>query len=188
MRIRVVNEKIAEGEVVVGRKPDLLFDIDGFAATPPPGKPVAKEARTSRESMIAAAQSYFDGIQNHDSSKVLHVDGCRRLENGQLTAGPASSVGSAGNVIRGDCGSNLENFKATISEVVHRRYPVVDEEAGVVLAMVVFNRPPGARRDNGSWYPRNLLTEVFEIEDGRIRNIWAIMHYMDPDIPTAPEW
>jgi hypothetical protein len=193
MRIRVADGKINEGEVVVGRKVDLLFDADGFTASPPPDKPLAKQARTSREALIAAAQSYFDGIQNHDSSKVLRVDGCGRFENGQVTAGPvpnapAQSGSAGGAVIRGDCGSSMESFKTTISEVVHRRYPVVDEEAGVVLGIVVFNRPPGAKRDNGSWYPRNLLTEVFAVENGRIRNIWAIMHYMDPDVPSAPGW
>ena len=193
LRIRVTNGRISEAEVVVGRKSDLIFDADGFAANPPPDKPVSNQARTSRERMIAAAQSYFDGIQNHSSSGVLHVDGCTRLENGVLTAGPVPATPAppgpeSGIVIRGDCGSNLEAFITTIAAVDYRRYPVVDEEAGIVLAMVVFNRPPGAKRDNGSWYPRNLLTEVFAVESGRIRAIWAIMHYMDPDNPDAPGW
>ena len=69
-----------------------------------------------------------------------------------------------------------------------RRYPVVDEEAGVVLGMVVFNRPPGAKRQDGSAYPRNLLTEIFVIEKGRIKGIYAAMHYMTPDNPDAPGW
>ena len=37
---------------------------------------------------------------------------------------------------------------AQISDVVHRRFPIVDEEAGVVIGMGVFNRPPGAKRDS----------------------------------------
>jgi hypothetical protein len=41
---------------------------------------------------------------------------------------------------------------------------------------------------DGTLWPRNLLTEVFTVEDGRIRGIWAAMHYMTPDVPTAPGW
>ena len=75
-----------------------------------------------------------------------------------------------------------------ISGVSNRRFPVADEEAGVVIGMGVFNRPPGAARADGTLWPRNLLTEVFVVEDGRIRGIWAAMHYMTPDVPTAPGW
>lgn len=65
---------------------------------------------------------------------------------------------------------------------------VVDEEAGVVIGMGVFNRPPGAARANGTLWPRNLLTEVFAIESGKIAAIHAAMHYLEPDVPTAPGW
>jgi hypothetical protein len=54
--------------------------------------------------------------------------------------------------------------------------------------MGVFNRPPGAARANGTLWPRNLLTEVFAIENGRIATIHAAMHYLEPDVPTAPGW
>ena len=74
-----------------------------------------------------------------------------------------------------------------IAAVVNRRFPVVDEEAGVVVGMGVFTRPPNARRADGTLWPRNLLTEVFAVEDGRIRRIWAAMHYLDDGVP-APGW
>ncbi len=190
VRIRVVNKKITEGEVVIGRKSDGMFSADGLTANSPPEKPVAKGARSTREAMIVAAQSYFDGIQNHDSSRVLSAKGCVRIENGVMTAGPVPGppASEAGPPIKGDCGSNMEDFKATIAAVDHRRYPVVDEEAGVVLGMVVFNRPPGAKRRDGTPFPRNLLTEIFAVENGRIRGIYAAMHYMTPDNPKAPGW
>ena len=181
VRIRVVNMKITEGEAVIGRKSDGMFDARGLMANPPPEKPVAKAARSSRKAMIAAAQSYFDGIQNHDSSHVLSAKGCVRIENGVMTAGPVPGPPAfeAGPPIKGDCGSNLEDFKTTIAAVDHRRFPVVDEEAGVVLGMVVFNRPPGAKRRDGTPFPRNLLTEIFAVENGRIHGIYAAMHYTD---------
>ncbi len=190
LRIRVLNMRITEGEAVIGRASDGMFNADGLTADPPPQKLLPKEARSSREAMIAAAQSYFDGIQNHDSSRVLSKKGCVRIENGVMTAGPVAGPPAVdgGPPIKGDCGSNMEDFKATIAAVDHRRFPVVDEEAGVVLGMVVFNRPPGAKRRDGAPFPRNLLTEIFAVENGRIRGIYAAMHYLTPDNPNAPGW
>ena len=193
LRIRVVDKKITEAEHVVGRRIDGMFNPDGLTANPPLEKPIDKASRSSRAAMVAAANSYFDGIQFHDSAKVLGTQGCERIENGVMTAGPkpgpapVPSLGG-GPPVKGDCGSFMEDFKATIAEVKPRRYPVVDEEAGVVLGMVVFNRPPGAKRQDGSAYPRNLLTEIFVIEKGRIKGIYAAMHYMTPDNPDAPGW
>jgi hypothetical protein len=143
--------------------------------------------------MIAAANSYFDGIEHHDSSLVRHQNGCVRIENGVMTAGPVPPGGAApavagGPPVKGDCGSYLEDFKATIAAVVHRRFPVVDEEAGVVLGTVIFNRPPGAKRGDGTLFPRNLLTEFFTIETGKVSGIYAAMHYLTPEIPDAPLW
>jgi hypothetical protein len=198
LRIRVVNRKITEGELVIGRQIDGMFSADGLSANAPPEAPVAKEARSSREAMVAAAQSYFDGIERHDSSVVLGQKGCVRIENGVMTAGPIPAANStapaqaqsaaSGPPVIGDCGSHMDIFKATIAAVDHRRFPVVDEQAGVVLGMVVFNRPPGAKRGNGTPFPRNLLTELFVVENGRIRGIYAAMHYLVPENPDAPGW
>jgi hypothetical protein len=191
LRIRVVNKKITEGELVIGRKIDGMFNADGLSANPPPATPIAKDARSSREAMVAAAQSYFDGLDRHDSSGVMGQKGCVRIENGVMTAGPVPAVpvaGTSGPPVIGDCGSHMDIFKATIAAVDHRRFPVVDEQAGVVLGMVVFNRPPGAKRGDGTPFPRNLLTEIFVVENGRIHGIYAAMHYLVPDIPDAPGW
>ena len=196
LRIRVVNRKITEGELVIGRKVDGMFNADGLSANAPPVGPIAKEARSAREAMVAAAQSYFDGLERHDSSAVLGQKGCVRIENGVMTAGPIpasqlappQSAPAQGPPVIGDCGSHMDIFKATIASVDHRRFPVVDEEAGAVLGMVVFNRPPGAKRGDGAPFPRNLLTEIFVVENGRIGGIYAAMHYLVPDNPEAPGW
>jgi len=186
LRIRVVDKKITEGELVIGQKVDGMFNAEALVANAPPEAPVAKAVRSSRKAMVAAAQSYFDGIEHHDSSLVLGHKGCVRIENGVMTGGPISE--SAAFPVKGDCGERMENFKATIAAVDHRRFPVVDEEAGVVLGMVVFNRPLGAKRGDGTPFPRNLLTELFVVESGRIRGIYAAMHYLSPENPDAPGW
>jgi hypothetical protein len=189
LRIQVTaGGKITEGELVVGRKADLAFDATGLTANPPPAGPVAKEARSSRQAMLAAARSYFEGIHFSSSAMVLAHRGCPRIENGQMMTGRPVQNPAPGQPAVTDCFTNLEGFKATIAAVVARRFPVVDEEAGVVFGTAVFNRPPGAKRQDGSLYPRNLLTEVFAVENDRIRGIWAAMHYMSPDVRNAPGW
>jgi hypothetical protein len=188
LRIRVVDRKITEGELVVGRKSDITFDAEGLSAAPPPDGPVSSSARSSRKEMVTAANSYFDGIEHHDSSRVFSYPGCVRIENGVKVTGRPIPNAAPGKPATTDCSNNLEVFQSTISQVAHRRFPVVDEEAGVVLGMGVFNRPPGAKRSDGSIYPRNLLTEIFFVENGRIRAIYAAMHYMTPDNPNAPGW
>jgi hypothetical protein len=195
MRIRVSAGRITEGEVVIARQTDVIFDAVSLAANVPPEKAPVETKPATREAYLAAARSYFDGVQNHLGSSVLAFKGCTRIENGVLTAAALPTRGTApapasslpGIVIRGDC-TALEGFKTTIAAVSHRRFPVVDEQAGVVLGLAVFDRPPGAVRDDGKPYPRNLLTEIFAIENGKIRSIWAIMHYMQPDVPYAPGW
>jgi hypothetical protein len=200
LRIRVVNRKITEGELVMGRPGEGILSIDGLTAHPPPiGAPaakIAKNARSTREGMAAAANSYFDGLQSHDGTHVLAHKGCVRIENGVTTGGkpvdapgaPTPAAVKGAPPVSADCAASMEGFKATIAAIDHRRFPVIDEQAGVVLGMVIFNRPPGAKRSDGTPFPRNLLTEIFAVENNRIRGIYAAMHYMVPDLPDAPGW
>ena len=70
---------------------------------------------------------------------------------------------------------------ANILAVTARRFPVVDEEAGVVLSLVLFERKPGVAMR------RNLLAEWFFIEQGKIRSIYASMYYPDQEA-MVPNW
>ncbi len=135
LRIKVDNRRITEAEWVIGRSdPGRQLDISGLVANPPPDHPVAKENRSAREVMIAAANSYFDGVETHDGSVILAHPGCFRIENGRALTGRPPFT---------DCTASLERVQ--IPATVARRYPVVDEEAGVVLGMTIFIRPPGVK-------------------------------------------
>ena len=70
---------------------------------------------------------------------------------------------------------------ANIFAVTARRYPIVDEEAGVVLGLALFERKPGVAMR------RNLLSEWFFIEQGKIRSIYASMFYPEQEA-MAPNW
>lgn len=199
LRLKVEDRKITEAEWVIARKDGFgpngpsgaLLNPDSLIANPPPDRTVAKEARSSREAMLAVANSYFDGLTTHDGAIIMHEPGCTRVENGTITAGRGRSGRGAAQDGRGgqpapvavpaggDCSSNLEQIN--ISLVAARRYPIVDEEAGVVLGMVVFMRKPGTPMR------RNLLTEFFFIDNNRIRSIYAAMFYPPSDAPV-PNW
>jgi hypothetical protein len=190
LRLKVENRKVTEAEWVIARTVPLPVNAppaasgrgptgpEGLAANaPPPDKPLPKEARSSREAMIAVANSYFDGLQAHDGSVVIAHPGCVRVENGGTVTGMGR--GRGGEVVdRGDCTAGLQNFTMRVAA---RRYPVVDEETGAVLGMVVFIRPPG------SIQKRNLLTEWIMVDHDKIRGIYAAMFYPDPESPV-PNW
>jgi hypothetical protein len=187
LRIRVVDRRVTEGELVIGRRESGIFNAENLLANPPAERTLPAGERVARDAMVRAANSYFDGLQTKDGRAILSRPGCIRIENGVTMTGvrPGRGQGAAP-VDLGDC-ANMANM-GQIAAVVNRRFPVVDEEAGVVVGMAVFNRPPGAKRANGTLWPRNLLTEVFVLEDGRVDAIYAAMHYLEPDVPTAPGW
>jgi hypothetical protein len=58
---------------------------------------------------------------------------------------------------------------------------MVDPEAQVVVASVVFIREPlNPKR-------RNYFMEVFYMDGGKITSVYAAMTYVDPKLP-APNW
>jgi hypothetical protein len=67
-----------------------------------------------------------------------------------------------------------------IFAVTARRY-FVDEEAGAVLCIGIFQRKPGVA------LRRNLLGEWFYIEQGKIKTVYAAMYYPDADA-MIPNW
>ena len=110
--------------------------------------------------------------------------GCGRAENGSpAPAGrflpPATAAAPGAAAPTNDCVSGLANFN--LSMVVARRIPLVDEEAQMVLGMAVFIRRPGSPT------PRNVFSEWFNVEEGRIRTIYTAMFYPAPEL-AVPNW
>jgi hypothetical protein len=209
-RIRVEDRKITEAEWYIaraddpglngprqpGQGPANLFNPDAFIANPPPDRvSVPKDKRASRELLLAITNSYFDGLTTHDGTIIMAHPGCTRTENGTAMGGPRGGGGGRGGAAAGrggqagaaptapqaptDCTSGLANFNAQL--VAARRYPVVDEEAQVVLAFALFIRRPGSPT------PRNAFSEWFYIDDNKIRSIYTAMFYPAPELPV-PNW
>jgi hypothetical protein len=196
VRLKVENKKITEAEWIIARKGDPglngpaggnVFDPDNLAANPPAERVLSKDARMPREALVAITNSYFDGITTHDGSIIMAYPGCVRLENGTTMTGRGARGGRGADAAeRGgappavtDCTSGLETIN--IQNVAARRYPVVDEEAGVVLAMAVFIRKPGTTTR------RNVFAEWFVIENNKIRTIYSAMFYPPPEM-AVPNW
>ena len=203
VRLRIENRTLTEAEWYLarandpglngprqpGRPPANLLNPEYLIANPPPDRLVPQAQRRSRDELAAIVNSYFDAITSHDGSVALTHPGCGRAENGTPApagrflppvapaAGAAPAPAATGST--NDCVSGLANFN--ISMVVARRIPLVDQEAQMVLGMAVFIRRPGSPT------PRNVFSEWFNIEDGRIRTIHTAMFYPGPEL-AVPNW
>jgi hypothetical protein len=188
-RVKIENRKITEAEWYLARKGDPglngpqvpgqpagnFFEPDNLATVAPSDKPRPKDKRASRETLLGVTNSYFDGITTHDGSIILAHPGCMRVENGRTVTGAGGLNGNAAS----DCASGLANISVQL--VAGRRFPVVDEEAQMVLALATFVRKPNIATR------RNAFSEWFFIEDNKIRSIWSAMFYPSPEAPV-PNW
>jgi hypothetical protein len=187
LRLKVEARRISEAEWVVNRKGDpglgplgggqadaAYWDPAYLAAHAPPERTLPRAERLSRSELVAITNSYFDGLSAREGDLIIAHAGCVRIENGALTTQrPIESGGLT------DCTG--EGAMRNIFAVTARRYPVVDEEAGAVLGLALFQRFPGVDMR------RNLLAEWFYIEQGKIRSIYAAMYYPAPDA-MVPNW
>jgi hypothetical protein len=187
LRLKVEDRKITEAEWILSRKGDAgigpqagrqaaaaFNDSDYLVAHAPAERVVPKGERLSRADLAAITNSYFDGLSVHDGSIIMAHPGCARLENGVLTTQRPVEGGSPT-----DCTGT--GAMVNIFAVTARRYPIVDEEAGAVLALGVFLRKPGVAMR------RNMFSEWFFIEQGKIRSIYSSMFYPEQEA-IVPNW
>jgi hypothetical protein len=187
LRLRVENRRISEAEWVINRRGDpglgplgggqanaAYYDPAYLVAHAPPERTVPRGERLSRSELVAITNSYFDALSARDGDLMIVHAGCVRIENGALTTQRPIEGGWLT-----DCTG--EGAMRNIFAVTARRYPIVDEEAGAVLGLALFQRFPGVDMR------RNLLAEWFYIEQGKIRSIYAAMFY-PPAEALVPNW
>jgi hypothetical protein len=155
--------------------------------------PVAQ--RSTRSELIEIANAYFDGVQRNDGKGFYPIaDDCDRIENGARTTNSPTGPTTPGgfNYMALDCKKQLESgYLAIVTDVHHRRYPLVDVERGVVWSNGIFDlggTVGSIRLTNGETVDMSAfagrassieITEAFKIENGKIRRIEMI----GPSVP-----
>jgi hypothetical protein len=181
LRLGIADAKIVEIEHIVARKGShALFAPDAFRQ-PHPSLAAKVASPLPREKLIAIADSYFEGIEQHNSKVILASDTCQRIENGVQTTGQPGRAST-------NCAHSAD-LLTYIKGVNDRRYPIVDTEHGVVVATILFDIPGEPSSESSPQIsadpqvaarlrqPRTLLlTEWFKIDDGKTQHIEAIMH------------
>jgi len=136
VRLKVENGLVSEAETLVVRQLDsgIKFEGQKFESKPVMNEMLPPAQRLPRERMISFADGYFDTLQLNDGHLFTRFHkNCNRVENGvQTTHNPNFAVVP---VARLGC---EEQFKAGNyrydSRLRARRFPLVDEERGLVLA------------------------------------------------------
>jgi hypothetical protein len=187
LRLRIDGGRIAEAEAIVTRKVENspFPSIDTYV-TPRPlmlaDVPVTQ--RTPRERMIALADGYFDTLQLNDGKLFTHfTEDCERIENGMQTTHnpsfPNYPIAALG------CREQFEKGQYKYDDRLRgRRFPLVDEEKGLVLAggfidhcgkLVDFAWTDGTPVRSFFHFPHSYcLLEAFKIVDGSIAGIEAV--------------
>jgi hypothetical protein len=220
VRFKVQDRRIAEVEVITSREelrpagglgantagimtPKMIDGLNPKAFVSPDVallEPLDAAARTPREQLIAATNSYFDGFSQDKGSTVAFAETCSRRENGMEatgnSAGPvADPAQPAFHIFSGSCAAELDHgFFSALSKVRDRRLLVVDEQQGLVLNVAVFDNRGNVKtvavNDVGSVaVPREFLRpisfiepQLFKIENGKIREIeglsWPVPYGM----------
>jgi hypothetical protein len=199
MRLHVQDGKIDEIETVVHRRTGLpapFGDPSKVTHHPAFSEVLPPERRVSRARLIAVAQSYFNTVERNDGTVFApFTDDCGRLENGISTTAPGTGVsaqpGGGGNAASLASGC-LDQFKLGIyyinKRVRERRFPLVDEERGVVLAsgffdhdneVVTYKLKDGRDMTTALKWPNSItLLEAFRVRDGAIQEIEAVFTYV----------
>jgi hypothetical protein len=147
--------------------------------------------RLPRQQMIAVADAYFSGLQKNDGKGVNgsptypFTNDCHRIENGAPTTNvpaPPNQAPGTINLFSMDCLTQFQKgLYYVVQNIHHRRYPLVDQERGVVWAHCTFDQGtvnsgvlsdgtkhsyPGFNRPSSI-----LVSEAFLIEGGKIRRV-----------------
>jgi hypothetical protein len=144
--------------------------------------------RASRNALIETANMYFTGLQRDDGKGVYpFTDNCNRIENGEQTTNHATP-GAPGGLDVGSLGCKAQfetGFFNFVTRIRERRFMVVDEERGLVLAFAFFDHagnghpwkgPGGAILPGGPTRPFTWeIAELFKIEKVKIRQIEAVL-------------
>jgi hypothetical protein len=198
MRLAVAAGRIAEVETIVCRSMEFgpFPSIETYLAPRPLMlADVAEAQRVPRTRMIAIANGYFETLELNDGT--LHTeftDDCDRVENGLQTTNnphidgyPIAAMG---------CADQFRLGQYIYDDRLRgRRFPLVDEEKGLVLAggfidhtgkVVDVTWTDGVTKTKSVFhFPHSFaLLELFKIVDGRIAGVEAVFITVPYNMPS----
>jgi hypothetical protein len=197
LRLRIELGRITEVEAVYfrpgGGGPNNIAGMDqpGYKPENMWFKSIPPAQRMSRQELISTADAYFSGLQKNDGKGVNgtgtypFTNDCDRIENGSHTTNVPRPPNEPPDTINGFAMDCLAQFKLgyyfVVQKIHHRRYPVVDQERGVVWTHAAFDQGTvnsGVLSDGRKYTFRGfnrpssiLVTESFLIENGKIRRV-----------------
>jgi hypothetical protein len=200
LRLKVVKGQIAEAETLVVRNDGGTRAANNLEKLGHPHplftKEIPEAERMPRAELVKTANMYFSGMEKNDGrGNYPFADDCNRIEMGSLTTNAPVPPGqtrpdpaTASNYSA--TWSCMEQFKSGLLHFVYRirdrRYVAVDRERGLVFAFAFFDHPGGKTRNFETPNGRKVtagpttpwtweIAELFRIEDGKLRQIEAIM-------------
>jgi hypothetical protein len=192
LRLRIENRRIADVETVVSREgtPAHFQHPDGYSVSPVFTAALSGAQRRPRERMIAIAESYYNTKQLNDGTLFGEfAPNCTRISNGVTTShGDHTPVQG--------CRAQFEiGLHKPVDRVRARRYHIVDEEHGVVVAFayldhavryVEYQTLDGGTQRVAVEYPNShRVMEMFRIRDGVVEHVEGIAVfglYLMPDL------
>jgi hypothetical protein len=186
VRIKAPDGRISEIETLVARRdPGSGFkETKELIVRPRLTETLPKDRRVSRAQTIAAADSYFVGLDKATDQGVAFAPDCIRHENGtQLTSNPSLGI----DIAKLNCKQQFATgFSEFITGLRDRRW-IVDDETGVAMSVLFFDHAGTVKKvalKDGTTmevpYPFNRpysfeLFEAFKIDGGQIHEVEAIL-------------
>jgi hypothetical protein len=185
LRLKVQNGAITQIETIKANKGDAdrLWDPDRLKEVPPAFQLSIREPeRDSYYDLIAAADSYWRAFQTNGTPayhRARLLPDSVRFENGVQTTGLVR------NGVFNDTARGFDEGRFIGRNIWDRRYPVVDEERGVVLSIVRFGLKAGAKSQSLATSNDRLVAEFFAIKKGFIQQIQAVLFNLPDAKPTG---
>jgi hypothetical protein len=182
VRLRVEGTLITEIETAAVRGAGgSFFDPDVIVeAYPAFHAPLALDERAPRAELVAIANLYFDAIELSDGSRVPVANQCRRWVNGVLDSlmDPDRLDESEAHRALGVAEQMSAGHYAYIEALRARRFPIIDEERGIVVCHLLFDHPGDLPRADGALVfptPNTMICfEAFKVRHGILDEVWAI--------------
>lgn len=187
-RLKVENHAVTEIESILVHKGDkAVFSAPDKLVEPSTHftRKIPAAEQNSRLELMAAADAYFRAFQTEGTPDYIRaplLPDTLRVENGVQATNVATP--NHGAITAGEQ-FDRAIFKGT--RIYDRRYPVVDTEMGVVMALVRFHSseqqpPPGSIAARGD----AAVCEIFAIEQGKIVEIQAT--WIQPPQQLTTPW